>query len=68
MFILFCVILFNILIVVIFTPSKSRKDWKYEIRPYSVSGGNNLTKEEINKKTFRFKRLPKHWIPEFDKL
>jgi len=52
----------------IFTPSKIRKDWKYEIRPYSVSGGNNLTKEEINEKTFRFKRLPKHWIPEFDKL
>jgi hypothetical protein len=51
----------------IFEPSKERKDWKWEIRPYS-GGRSNLSSAEINKKTFRFKRLPKRWIPEFNKL
>jgi len=50
----------------IFSPSERNKDRKYEVRPYS--GDNNLTIEEINEKTFRFKRLPKRWIPEFDRL
>ena len=49
----------------IFSPSKGHKDWKYEIRPYSDSYGHQTS---IKEKTFRFKRLPKHWIPEFDKL
>ena len=53
--------------VSIFSPSKSHKDWKYKVRPYS-GGNDNLTEQEINEKTFRFKRLPKCWIPEFDKL
>ena len=55
----------------IFAPSKHRKDWKYTVRPYSGSmffGKPAPTDEEIKRKTFRFKRLPKRWIPEFDKL
>ena len=52
----------------IFDPSRSRKDWKYLVRPYSSYGEHTTTPEEIKEKTFSFKRLPKRWIPEFDKL
>jgi hypothetical protein len=48
-----------------FDPSKMRKDWKYQVRPYS---NYEISKEELKEKTFSFKRLPKRWIPEFDKL
>lgn len=53
-----------------FEPSKARKTWKYEVRPYGGGffGGPTLSKEELEKKTFRFKRLPKRWIPEFNRL
>jgi hypothetical protein len=51
----------------IFRPSKSRKDWKYEVRPYT-GGHRDISLEESNAKTFKFKRLPKRWIPEFDKF
>ena len=49
----------------VFEPSKMRKTWKYTVKPYYSSG---LPDEEIQEKTFTFKRLPKRWIPEFDKL
>jgi len=55
----------------IFHPSKKDKDQKIVVRPY---GGwyhreeDAMDKEEIIAKTFKFKRLPKRWIPEFDKL
>ena len=55
----------------IFEPSKARKEWKYVVRPYSggLYGRHPvLSKEELEQKTFRFKRLPKRWIPEFNKL
>ena len=41
---------------------------KTQVRPYSCSYENKFTEEEIKSKTFYFKRLPKRWIPEFDKL
>jgi hypothetical protein len=53
----------------IFEPDKHRKTWKYEVRPYS--GGYRhveLSTEELKRKTFHFKRLPKRWISEFNKL
>jgi len=52
----------------IFSPSKAFKSWKYQIRPYSHTYGHQIDKEEIEKKTIWLKRLPKRWIPEFDKL
>ena len=52
----------------IFTPDKHRKDWKYTIRPYSNAYGHVTPKEEIEEKTLHFKRMPKRWIPEFNKL
>jgi hypothetical protein len=51
----------------IFEPSKFRKNWKYEVRPYT-GGRHNVSVEESDAKTLKFKRMPKHWIPEFDKL
>jgi len=52
--------------VSIISPSKHRKDWKYKIvsREPRYSYRQELkTKYEIS-----LKRLPKRWIPEFDKL
>lgn len=51
----------------IFSPSKMFKSWKYVIRPYT-GGYDNISKEESDKKALKFKRMPKRWIPEFDKL
>jgi len=45
-----------------------KKGKKTQVRPYSCSYENKFTEEEIKSKTFYFKRLPKRWIPEFDKL
>jgi len=42
-----------------------RKGKKTEVRPWRDS---EMTEEELVAKTFKFKRLPKRWIPEFDKL
>ncbi|MFA5207346.1 MAG: hypothetical protein WC428_01700 [Candidatus Paceibacterota bacterium] len=47
----------------IFKPTKKKRDWKYQIRPYS---DYKTDKEEIKKVTLSFKRLPKRWIPEFN--
>jgi len=49
-----------------FEPSKARKDWKYQVRPYTTFGEHGTTPEQIKAMTFSFKRLPKRWIPEFD--
>ena len=53
----------------IFEPSirERKKGNKTKVRPYSCSY-ENKSDEEIKEKTFYFKRLPKRWIPEFDKL
>jgi hypothetical protein len=57
----------------IFEPSKRRKDWKYVVRPY-LGGGflsrfeRERVEKEAEKKSLRFKRLPKRWIPEFDQF
>jgi len=47
-----------------------KKGKKTQVRPYSYYGGeeNRISKEELQAKTFEFRRLPKRWIPEFDKL
>jgi hypothetical protein len=42
-----------------------KKGKKTEVRPYMDFV---LTEEELEAKTFKFRRLPKRWIPEFDKL
>lgn len=55
----------------IFHPSfnDKRKGKKIMVRPYGGSWRNdNISDEEMKEKTFEFKRLPKRWIPEFDKL
>lgn len=55
--------------VSIFEPTKIAKEWKYRVVkfvPKIGHGYNHLTRDpEI---TLRFKRLPKHWIPEFNDL
>ena len=48
----------------IFEPSKIMKSFKYVIRRYS----NNYDNNEVISEGLKFKRLPKRWIPEFDKL
>jgi len=61
----------------IFTPTKKKRNWKYQVRRYSNSYLNDYDmsakeivdmKVENEKKTLKFKRLPKRWIPEFDQL
>jgi len=53
----------------IFEPAKRRGDFKFMVRPYGGSiTGEILSDEELQAKTFKFKRLPKRWIPEFDKF
>lgn len=42
-----------------------RKGKKSEIRPWM---NPELDEETLKAKTFKFKRLPKRWIPEFDTL
>ena len=51
----------------IFEPNKDMKRWKWEVRPYT-GGRKDISLEESENKCLRFKRLPKRWIPEFDKL
>ncbi|MDA3779484.1 MAG: hypothetical protein PF487_04560 [Bacteroidales bacterium] len=37
------------------------------VRPYARSWVENApNKDEMKEKTFKFKRIPKRWIPEFD--
>lgn len=46
-----------------------RRGKKVEVRPYYSSyKEEELSEEEMEAKTFYFKRLPKRWIPEFDNL
>jgi len=51
--------------VSIFTPSKSRKDWKYLIVKYGKQSDYHARQHEVE---ISLKRLPKRWIPEFNKL
>jgi len=51
----------------IIPPSKSGKEWKYTIRLWT-GGRHNVSIEESNKTCLKLKRLPKRWIPEFNKL
>jgi hypothetical protein len=52
--------------VTISEPSKSRKDWRFEVTSrdprYSYRQGIKIKAE------LHFKRMPNRWIPEFDKL
>ena len=45
---------------------KGKEKWKFQVRQYGYLFNEEMkdTKEE----TLYFKRFPKHWIPEFDKL
>jgi len=52
--------------VTILTPSKHRKDWKYKI--VSREPRYSYCQELKTKAEIHLKRLPKRWIPEFDKL
>ena len=52
--------------VTIFEPAKHRKDWKYKIT--SSEPRRSYYETSKAKITLHFKRLPKRWIPEFDKL
>ena len=54
----------------IFHPSRrdKRKGEKISIRQYHDYRGVVADKEEVREKTLTFKRLPKRWIPEFDKF
>ena len=47
----------------IFKPYKKKRDWKFQIRPYS---NYQTDKVELAKQTLKFKRLPKRWIPELN--
>lgn len=54
--------------ICIFEPDrKRRKEKKFMVRPYNHDfTGTGFSKEELDAKTLKFKRLPKRWIPEFD--
>ena len=52
--------------VTIFTPSKHRKDWKYKIVSYEPR--YSYSQSEKKRFEIHLKRMPKRWIPEFDKL
>lgn len=41
---------------------------RFEVRPFSEWFDDDVTTDEKEKITLRFKRMPKHWIPEFDKF
>ncbi len=49
----------------IFTASLKEKRKKTQIRPYYEY---EIDEANLKAKTFEFKRLPKRWIPEFDKF
>jgi len=49
----------------IFTASLKKKRKKTQIRPYYEY---EIDEANLKAKTFEFKRLPKRWIPEFDKF
>jgi hypothetical protein len=58
--------------VSISTPSKHRKDWKYtiekrEVKPFN-NGGINFSNMKTTTFSMKFKRMPKQWIKEFNKL
>jgi hypothetical protein len=54
----------------IFHPSlrEKRRGKKIRVRPYSRWFEDDATTEEKEKMSLWFKRLPKRWIPEFDKF
>lgn len=55
----------------IFHPSireKKRKKKKIEVRPFSAWFEDDVTTEEKDKMALKFRRMPKRWIPEFDKF
>ena len=51
---------------------KGKERWKFQVRPYinSHSWDDDYDKKnkEENEKSLYFKRMPKRWIPEFDKF
>lgn len=47
--------------------TKGKDKWKFQVRQYEYIYCNEEMKDTIEK-TLYFKRLPKHWIPEFDNL
>lgn len=56
----------------IYTPSKYRKDWRYKIvkrdlMPF-INGRVNTSGMKTDVLSMSLKRMPKHWIPEFNKF
>lgn len=51
----------------IIEPSKRQKTWKYTIR-LCTGGRNNVPVAKSDRSDIYLKRLPKRWIPEFNKL
>lgn len=47
----------------LFSPEKRGDEKKFVIRPYYK---HDEDKNDVERKTLKFKRLPKRWIPEFD--
>jgi len=48
---------------------KGRERWKWQVRPYVPWDVRTDEKDnEANEKALWFKRIPKRWIPEFDKF
>lgn len=53
----------------IFEPSFISKNWRYRVIKYAPSTGHGyFVSTKKPEKTLVFKRLPKHWIPEFNEL
>lgn len=50
--------------VSIYAPAKMRKDWKFKI----TNRGFSWEKKVAEPIEYKLKRLPKRWIPEFDKF
>jgi len=47
---------------------KKRKKKKIEVRPFSAWFEDDVTTQEKDKMALKFRRMPKRWIPEFDKF
>lgn len=47
---------------------KGKDRWKFQVRPYTNWHDSEEEKKNADNKSLWFKRMPKRWIPEFDKL
>jgi len=47
---------------------KGKDKWKFQVRPYTFWHASDEARKEADEKSLWFKRMPKRWIPEFDKF